>query len=124
MIGVPNKKPPIGAAGGIWWPIRPGSHHPFRRFVMMILQAIFVAHDLPIEFIHQFIDRRIQIGVRTLGKDVAALDMDIALSSLPTLLFLLLFYGEQHLDIDYLIKMPNDPIKLARNVSAQSRGDF
>jgi hypothetical protein len=59
-----------------------------------------------------------------LGKDVRALDVNIALRSLPAFFFLLLLNREQHLDIHDLVKMPNDSIELARNVTAQGWGDL
>jgi|GEM_PF-2733691 len=91
---------------------------------MMILQAIFVSNNLAIKFIHQLIHSSVQISVGTLGKHVVAFDMNIALRSLPSFFFLLFFQSKQHFDIHDLIKMPNNPIKFARNVTAQSWGDL
>lgn len=91
---------------------------------MMILQAIFVSNNLAIKFIHQLIHSSVQISVGTLGKHVIAFDMNIALRSLPSFFFLLFFQRKQHFDIHDLIKMPNNPIKFARNVTAQGWGDL
>jgi len=57
----------------------------------------------------------------TLREQVAALDMDIAFGALPFLLLLLLFNREEHLDIDELVKVSGDSIKLGRDVTAQGR---
>jgi hypothetical protein len=70
------------------------------------------------------VDSSVQVGVGALGKHVIALDMNIALRSLPSLFFLLFFHSEQHFDIHDLIKMPNDPIKLRCNVTTQGWCDL
>jgi len=92
--------------------------------MMMALQTVFVSNDLAIKFVHQLIHSSVQIGVGTFGKHVTALDMNIALGSLPSLFFLLFLHSKQHFDIHNLVKMPNDPIKLACNVTTQGWGDL
>ena len=87
--------------------------------MMVFLQTRLVTNHLAVKFVHQFIDGGIQISVRTLGKHVGALDVDIALRSLPALFLLLLFHREQHLDINHLVEMPDDTIKLAGDITAQ-----
>jgi hypothetical protein len=78
--------------------------------VMVILQAVFVAHHLAIEFVHQFIDGGIQIFIRTLGKQVAAFDMDIALGALAALFFFLLLNGQQNAHINHLVEVPQNAV--------------
>src|SRR6218665_68186 len=51
------------------------------RFVVVVLQGILVAHYLAVELVDQFVDRRVQVGVGTFGKQVTAFDMDVALRS-------------------------------------------
>jgi hypothetical protein len=92
--------------------------------MMMVLQPVFVTHNLTVQLIHQLIHRRVQILVGTLCEHVAPFHVDIALGTLPSFLFLLLLYGEQHLDIDHLVKMSHDSIKLGRDITAQGRGNF
>jgi hypothetical protein len=60
----------------------------------------------------------------TFREQVAALDVNIAFGTLPFFLLLLLLNREEHLDIDNLVKVSGDSIKLGRNVTAQGRGDF
>jgi hypothetical protein len=100
------------------------SHQSFRRLMVMILQAIFVTNNLTIKLVDQFIHRSIQISMSTFGKNIIAFDMDIAFRSLPTFLFPLIFYREKHFDINYLIKMSNDPIQFTRYISTQGWRDL
>ena len=60
----------------------------------------------------------------TLRKDVISLHMDAAFRSLPSLFLFLILNRQQNFGIDHLVKMSHDPIKLGRNVTAQSRGNF
>ena len=53
----------------------------------MVLQPVFVAHHLAIQFVHQFIHRGIQVFVRAFCKHVIALHVDIALGTLPSFLY-------------------------------------
>jgi hypothetical protein len=92
--------------------------------MVMVLQPVFMPDNLTIKLVHQLIHGSVQVRVRTLGEHVTALDVDIALRSLPSFLFLLILYRKQNLDIHDLIKMPDDPIQLGRNVVAQGRGNF
>src|SRR6218665_3699309 len=93
-------------------------------FVVVVLQAILVAHYLAVELVDQFVDRRVQVGVGTFGKQVTAFDMDVAFRSLAFFFLLLFFYRQQHLDIDNLVKMPGDPVQLGGDVAAQGGGYF
>ena len=85
-------------------------HQPLGRAMVMVLQAVLVTNNLTVEFVNQFINGRVEVFVRTFGKHIAALDMDVALGTLPSLLFLLFLDGEEYLDIDDLVEMPHDSI--------------
>jgi hypothetical protein len=100
------------------------SHQTFRCIVVVVLQPIFVPDNLAIQLVNQLIHCSVQISVGAFCKHVGSFDMNIAFCSLPSLFFLLLFDCEQHLDIDDLVKMANDPIKLGRNITAQGWGNF
>lgn len=78
--------------------------------MVMVLQAIFVAHHLAIQLVDKFVDRCVEILVRTFCKHVAALDMDIALGALPSLLFFLFFYRKKYFDINHLVEVSNNSI--------------
>jgi hypothetical protein len=117
-------KKPRGGPGGFSGLDPEISHQAFGRRMVVILQPIFVSHDLAIKFIHQLIHRSVEIRMGTLGKYVGALDVNIALRSLPSLLLFLIFHRQQHFDIHDLVKMPCDSIKFARNVAAQGWGDL
>jgi len=101
-----------------------GLHQPLGSIVMVVLETILVADDLPVQFVDQFIHRSVQISMRAFCKHVAAFDMNIALGALPSLLFLLFFHREKHFDINNLVKVAGDSIKLGRDVTAQGWGNF
>ena len=86
------------------------SHQTLGRVVVVVLYTVFMANHLPIQFIYQLVHRRVQIFVCAFGKHFIAFDMDTAFSALASLLFLLIFYREEHFDIDYLVKVPDDSI--------------
>ena len=120
-----NKKTALeGGLGARLWAGASSVKFALGGFVVVVLQAVLVAHDLAVHFIDQLIHRSIQIGVGTFRKQVTALHMDIAFSALPLLLFLLLLYRQQHLDIHHLVKMSGDPIEFGGDVAAQGGGDF
>jgi hypothetical protein len=50
--------------------------------------------------------------------------VDVALGTLSSFLFLLLFHGEQNLDIHDLVKVTRNSIELGRYIVSQSWGDF
>jgi hypothetical protein len=91
---------------------------------MVILHTILVAHYLAVKFVHQFVNRRVQVLMGAFCKHVAAFDMDIALCALPSLLFLLFLDGQEHFDIDNLVKVAGNAIKLGRYVTSQGWCDF
>jgi hypothetical protein len=103
---------------------RIGLHDPLGRLVVMVLQAVFVAHHLAVQLVHQFIDCGIQIGMGAFGKHVAALDVDIAFGALPSFFFLLLFNGQEHFDINHLVKVAGNPVEFGCDVISQGRGNF
>jgi hypothetical protein len=50
--------------------------------------------------------------------------VNVAFGALPSLFFLLLLNGEEHLDIYHLVEVTHDAIELGRNVTTQGRGNF
>jgi hypothetical protein len=50
--------------------------------------------------------------------------MDVALRSLPLLFFLLFLHSKQHFDVNDLVKVPGESIKLGGHIGAQGGGDF
>jgi hypothetical protein len=118
------EKKPHDKAGG-WCGLKTcGLHQALGCIVVMTLDATFMLHHLAIKFVHQFIDCGVQISVRALGEHVGALDVNVALRSLSQLFLLLFFHGQQDLDVNHLVEVAFDPIKLGGNVIAQRRGDF
>jgi hypothetical protein len=59
--------------------------------VLVVLEPVFVAHHLAVEFVYQLVHSSVQIFTGALGKQIVAFDMDIALCALTTLLLLLVF---------------------------------
>jgi hypothetical protein len=85
-------------------------HQSLGGIVMVVLQAILVPDNLTIQFINQLVNSSVQISMGAFGKHVASFDMDVAFGSLSSFLFLLFLYGQQHFDIDYLVKVAGDSI--------------
>jgi hypothetical protein len=83
-----------------------------------------VLADLPVELVDQLIQGSVEIFVGTFREHVVTLDVNLAFGALSSFLFLLFFHCEQHPDIDDLVKVPGDPIKLGSHVIAKCRGDF
>ena len=98
-------------------------HDALWRFMVVILEAILVAHHLAVELVDQFIDRSVEISVARLREHVIALDVDVALGALPAFLLLLLFHREDHPHIDHLVEMTRDPIELVRDIAAKRGSD-
>ena len=119
------KKPPVRQVAWLLsWLVELGHLRAFGAGVAMVLQAVFVAHYLPVQFVDQLIDRRVQVLAARLREQIAAFDMDIAFSSLPALFLFLLFDAEDHSHIDHLVEMPLDAIEFLGDIAAQGWGDF
>src|SRR5438094_10572411 len=88
------------------------------RIVRMSMQTIFVLHDLAIEFVRYGVDRGVKIRVTALDEDLPPGDVtaDFRLSCE-------MVHGEDHADVDDVIKMPPDPGKFALDVTADRRRD-
>jgi hypothetical protein len=110
--------------GGFFLTLTRVLHQALGCRVMVILQTIFMPHHLTIQLIDQFIHCGIQISVRAFGKNIRSLDMNVALRSLSPFFFFLIFDREQNFDIDNLIKVPHNSIKLSCDITAQSRCNF
>jgi hypothetical protein len=92
--------------------------------VPMVLNFGFIAPHLPVQLVSQLIDSGIQIGMRTLRKQITALDMNIALCSLAFFLLGHVVNGQDHPDINDLVKMPGNTIQLAHHIAAKCRGNL
>jgi hypothetical protein len=88
------------------------------RFVRVLLALVLVLQDLPVEAVSNNVDCRIKIGINRFGKQILSLDMKRDLG-----LLLKLFNPENRTDIDDLIEVTPDPVKLGHDVFAQRRGD-
>ena len=69
-------------------------HQALGGLVMVVLQAVFVPNDLPVQLINQLVHCRVQVGMRALRKQVRPFDMDIAFSTLSFFFLLLFFHGQ------------------------------
>jgi hypothetical protein len=88
----------------------PESHQALGCGVVVVLDTVFVPHDLTIKFVNQVVHSGIQVFVRTFREQVAALHVNAALGTLASFFFLLIFHREEYFDIDHLVKMSGDPI--------------
>src|SRR5262249_42277994 len=94
----PGHKKAAGVPRGWVWLTEAGLTRPRRRrlhqalggIVVMFLHAVLVTHHLTVELVDQLIHRGVKILVGALGKQVVALDVDIAFGPLSSFLFLLL----------------------------------
>src|SRR5690606_32503712 len=64
------------SSGQLGWLLAPAG------LELVVLQAVFVAHHLAIEFVHQLVNCSVQVLVGTFGKQVAALDANVAFGAL------------------------------------------
>ena len=119
------KKPPVRQVAWLLNRLADLGHLlAFGAGVAMVLQAVFVAHHLPVQFVDQLIDRRVQVLAARLRKQIAAFDMDIALGALSAFFFFLLFHGQQHTHINHLVKVSQDAIEFVGDIASQCRRDF
>ncbi len=83
------------------------------RIVRVRVQTVFVLDDLAIELVRHGVDRGVQIRVAALDEDLLSGDVtaDFHLSCE-------MVRGENHADVDDVIKMPPDPGKFALDVTA------
>jgi hypothetical protein len=92
--------------------------------VVVILGSGFVTSDLAIQLVGQLVNGGVEISVGTLGKQVAALDVHIALGPLASFLFFHVVHCQQDFYVHYLVEMPGNPIQLACHIAAQCGGNF
>lgn len=78
--------------------------------MVVILHTVFMADYLAVQFVDQIVYRRVQIFVGAFCKHIATLHVDVALSALPSLFFLLLLYRQQDFDVNDLVKVSDDSI--------------
>jgi len=98
--------------------------HRYHEIVVVGLDAVFVLDHLAVELVDQIIYSRIQVGVRALGEQVVAFDVQIAFGLLTSLFFGLVLNAEQHLDVNHLVEMTGDFSQLRGHISSQGGGDF
>jgi hypothetical protein len=116
-----RKKPPVGGR----LVLRVGLlEQALGGLVVMVLASFLVRNDLAIEFVNQFVHGGVQVFVRAFGKQIVALDVDIALCALAALLLLLVVHGESDFHVDYLVKVTYDAIKLGGYITAHGGSDF
>jgi hypothetical protein len=94
------------------------------RLVVVVLTPLLVGDYLAIEFVNQFVHGGIQIFVRAFGKQIVALDVNIALCALAALFLLLIVHGQSYLHIHHLVEVAYDAIKLGRYITAHGGSDF
>jgi hypothetical protein len=90
----------------------------------VLLHHFLVPTDLSVQFVHQLVDRGIEIFMGLFAEQIAALHMQRDLGALPPLLLLLLFHGEQDVDVNDLVKVASHPIELGHHVFTQCRRHF
>jgi hypothetical protein len=78
--------------------------------VMVIMGFVFVAAHLAVQLVSQLINGGIEIGVRAFSKQVATLDVHIALGSLAKFFFFHVVNGQKYFDVYHLVKVPRDAI--------------
>ena len=93
----------------------------FAEWSVQVLEAVASRPPDSVTLVHVVDSAPLKTAAR---KHVAAFDMNIALGALPSLLFLLFFHREKHFDINNLVKVAGDSIKLGRDVTTQGWGNF
>ncbi len=89
--------------------------------MVAVLQAFLVPADLAVQLVHQLVDGRVEVLVRLLDEDVAALDVERDLGALTPFLLPQLVHREEDVHIDDLVEMSCHAIELGEHVLAQSR---
>ena len=56
-----SKKTPLGVGSGLQGMVNIGLHQSFGRFVVVVFHTVFVPNNLPIQFVDQFINCRVQV---------------------------------------------------------------
>jgi hypothetical protein len=86
----------------------------FGRFACVVVLLLgFVAAYLAVKLVNQFINGSIQIGMGASGKEIVALDVNVALGNLSSLFLFLFFDTEQDFDIHHLVKMTRYSVDFA-----------
>ena len=93
--------------------------------MVMVSQLLLVSADLPIQFVHQLVDGRVQVLVRLFNEDVATLDVqrDLGLEPafVPLARTVLRAPREEDAHIDDLVEMPRHSVQLTQHVLSKSR---
>ena len=58
---------------------------------MVLLHPIFVAHHLAVELVHHIVHSSVQVLVGRFGKQIIALDVDVAFGALALFFFFFVF---------------------------------
>lgn len=93
-------------------------------YMPMVLRLGLVAADLPVKFVREFINSGVEISVRAFGEKITTLDMHIALRSLAFFLLCHVVHCQYDPDINHLVEMPGNAIKLAHDIAAKRWGDL
>lgn len=96
----------------------------FDRCTRMVLYHLLVLQDLSIQFIHQQVDRRVQVLRDARHVQGLARHLDIDLSFLPFFFFSEVIDGQEDVGIYDLIEMANNAFQLILNVFTDGGGHF
>ena len=88
------------------------------------LDAGFVAEHLAVQFVGQFVNGSIQIEVFAASVQGIAFDVDAAFCALTALFLGFVVGGEQHLDMNDLVKVAHDALQFCDHVGTQCRAHF
>lgn len=84
--------------------------------MLVVLQFGFVLDDLTIKFVDQCVDGCIEVHANTFNMDVLAAQAQIDLGFLSLFFLGELINGQDDRDINDMIEMAFDPLKLVRDV--------
>ncbi|KAI1692181.1 hypothetical protein Ddc_23764 [Ditylenchus destructor] len=125
-----TKRRPHGAASLVNLGKAPGSFtaagsagvqvQPLGGRVMVVLHPILVAADLPIQLVHQLVDRGVEVFMRVLAEDFPSLHMQRHFRALASILLLLLLHGQQDVDVHDLVKVADHPAELFSTYSRRA----
>jgi hypothetical protein len=90
----------------------------------MVLGLGLVSSNLPVELVREFINSSVEISVRAFGEEITALDMYIAFCPLAFFLLCHVVHCQYHPDVNHLVEMPGNAVKLAHDIAAKRWGDL
>lgn len=100
-----------------------GTQFPLNGGGAPALDSGFVSHYLAVQFVYQFVNGGVKVKVLAASMQRIAFDVNAAFGTLAALFLRFVVLGEQHPDMDDLVKVAQYALQFGDNVGAQ-RGAY